>query len=97
MSIIDQKNAEQAAYKAALEAAEALPHQPPTHKLAVTVIRRDLQDNPLPVAVGNVGYDAVNKRIVLETLNAMGEVSGSVFLDIDCAKPFSEALLAITQ
>jgi hypothetical protein len=96
MSIIDQENSKQAAYEAAKAAAEALAHHPPAYQEPVIVVRSDLQGNPAPVTVGAVGYDAVAKKILLQTLNADGAPSGSISLEVDCAEPFREALRRIT-
>jgi hypothetical protein len=95
VSIISVENAKQSAYLAKLAEAETLPHQPPEYRQLVQATRNDLQGVPMQVVVGAVVYNAVSKKVRLETTDSVGAVTGSVAFDEDCVERFSEALLAL--
>jgi hypothetical protein len=97
MSVIATENAKQAAYNAAVTAAQALPHQPPSYRKTVSVTRNDLQGSPATVVVGAVGYNAVTQKIVLETISSSGDVTGSIAFEADAIDAFSQALLELKE
>jgi hypothetical protein len=95
MSIISSIDAAQAAYQAALAAAELLPHQPPAYKQDVQVTRNDLQGNPVTSVIGAVTYDATRTQVGLETISASGARTGSISLEADTIAAFTAALQAL--
>jgi hypothetical protein len=96
MSVISNLNAQQAAYLAAIAAANELPHHPPPHRQMVTVTRNDLNGNPTQVTVGAVTYSAVSMKAGIEVMSASGEVTAIAEIDVDAVEAFTTALAALS-
>ncbi len=94
--LIPYMDAWQFIYEVLKEFAKAIPHQPPIHRRPVYgYIRAIASGEQVPIPLGHVGYDALNKQVLISTNKESGWRQQEMFIPVHVCIPLIVRLLSM--